>query len=425
MRITNVGDPFLFCGMKNIFWSLILLPTLCFGQVKLGVDVLQASGFEALQGKRVGLITNPTGVNGDMVSTIEILSSRSAKEAGVELVALFAPEHGVRGDVPAGLKVENVKDKSGATVFSLYGNGYKPKPEMLKDIDALVFDIQDIGSRSYTFISTLGLAMEAATENGIEFVVLDRPNPLGGRKIEGGTVESGFSSFVSKYPVPYIHSLTVGELARVYNGERMLKNGVQCKLTVVEMEGWSREMKWEDCGLQWVATSPHIPQAKTAVYYPVTGVAGELQIINIGVGYTLPFEIFATEWIADAEKLANRLNSNKIEGVTFRPIHFTPFYGSAKGKLIHGVQIHVTDLDKAPLTLLMFYVFEALREQYPNQPMIESASSDRLSMFDKVMGSSKLRQAFTASGYRVNAIKEAWQKSSAWFTPVAQKYYIY
>lgn len=412
--------------MKRILFVIsMMLPFVVFGQVKLGVDVLVENDFGVLRGKRIGLITNPTGLSGDLVSTIDILSSSHAKEAGVELVSLFAPEHGVRGDVAAGIKVENVRDRSGAMVYSLYGNGYKPKSEMLKGLDALVFDIQDIGSRSYTFISTLGLAMEAAAENGLEFVVLDRPNPLGGKKIEGGPVEAGFSSFVSKYPVPYIHGLTVGELARVYNGERMLKGGVSCKLTVVKMDGWQRDMKWSDCGLEWVLTSPHIPQAKTAIYYPITGVVGELQVLNIGVGYTLPFELFAAEWIKDAEKLANRLNNNNISGVIFRPIHFSPYYGSGKGKLLHGVQVHVIDLDKAPLTLIMFYVLEALRELYPDQPLFEVATAERINMFDKVMGSSKMRQTFVAGGYKVDAIKDIWVNSSSWFRPIAQKYVLY
>ena len=410
--------------------SLILFITITIitslAQVNLGIDVLEKNGFAQLKGKRIGLITNPTGVNKNLRSTIDILSSNEAKEAGVKLTALFAPEHGVRGDIEAGLKVENVIDKkSGAMIYSLYGNGFKPKPDMLTNVDALVFDIQDIGSRSYTFISTLGLAMEAAAENNKEFIVLDRPNPLGGNKIEGGSVQKGFTSFVSKYPVPYIHGLTIGELAKVYNGERMLKNGVQCDLTVVAMEGWNRDMKWDDCGLEWVATSPHIPQAKTAIHYPITGMVGELSILNIGVGYTLPFETFAAAWITDAERLANKLNGYNVEGVIFRPIHYRPFYGSAKGKTIHGVQIHVTNLDTVPLTLLMFYVLEALHELYPNQPLIGAATESRLNMFDKVMGSKLMREKFVQGGYKTAAVKDIWEGAPAWFNGIRYKHMIY
>ena len=413
----------------KIFITLIILTltfTQTFAQVKLGIDVLESNNFAELAGKRVGLITNPTGVNQNLRTTIDILASPEAKAAGVQLTALFAPEHGVRGDIEAGLKVENVIDKkTGAMIYSLYGNGFKPKSEMLQNVDALIFDIQDIGSRSYTFISTLGMAMESAAENNIEFIVLDRPNPLGGNKVEGGSVQEGFSSFVSKYPIPYLHGLTVGELAEVYNGERMLKNGVQCKLTVVKMEGWNRSMKWDDCGLEWVATSPHIPQAKTAIHYPITGMVGELSILNIGVGYTLPFETFAAEWITDAEKLAHKLNGYKVEGVIFRPVHYRPFYGSGKGKTLHGVQVHITDLDTVPLTLLMFYVLEALHELYPSQPLISGATQSRLNMFDKVMGSRVMREKFVASGYKTSSVRDLWEGSPSWFTGIRYKYMIY
>ena len=414
--------------MRTILTLLTVILTVATSsaQVKTGIDVLEATNFKALAGKRVGLITNPTGVNQKLRSTVEILSSPEAKAAGVQLTALFAPEHGVRGDIEAGLKVENVIDeKSGAMIYSLYGNGFKPKSEMLQNVDALVFDIQDIGSRSYTFISTLGLSMEAAAENNKEFFVLDRPNPLGGNKIEGGSVQPGFNSFVSKYPVPYIHGLTVGELAEVYNGERMLRNGVQCKLTVVEMDGWNRKMKWDDCGLEWVATSPHIPQAKTAVHYPITGMVGELSILNIGVGYTLPFETFAADWITDAEELSNTLNGYGVKGVLFRPIHYRPFYGSGKGKTLHGVQVHITDLDAAPLTLLMFYVLESLHELYPSQPLIGGATASRLAMFDKVMGSKFLREKFVEGGYRTSVVRELWEQAPQWFEGVRAKYMLY
>lgn len=411
--------------MKIFFIFLLLLPLPAFCQVRLGNEVLVQLNFKPLQGKRVGLITNPTGVNSHLVSTIDILTSAEAQAAGVTLTALFAPEHGVRGDVAAGVQFENQRDKSGAMIYSLYGNGYKPKAEMLNDVDVLVFDIQDIGSRSYTFISTLGLAMEAAAENNKEFMVLDRPNPLGGLKVEGGSVKEGFFSFVSKYPIPYIHGLTVGELAKVYHGERMLKGGVQGKLTIIPMAGWSRDMKWDETGLEWVMTSPHIPQAKTAIYYPMTGMVGELQTINIGVGYTLPFEIFATEWITDAEQLAGKLNDLEIEGVIFRPVHIVPYYGSGKGKSIHGVQVHVTDVEQAPLTLIMYYVMQELRVLYPTHSLFAESAADRISMFDKVNGSSELRTKFVTGGYKVSAIEALWHKSSDWFLPIRERYMIY
>ena len=236
--------------------------------VKTGIDVLQSNGFKQLQGKKVGLVTNPSGVNSQLVSTVDIL----ANAPGVELVALYGPEHGVRGDIHAGDKVsDEVDPKTGIPVYSLYGKTRKPTPEMLKDVDAIVYDIQDNGCRSFTFISTLGLLMEAAAENGKEVIVLDRPNPLGGNKVEGNIVEPGYFSFVSQFEIPYLYGLTVGELAVMLNEEGMLKGEkgtndtiVKCNLTVVPMEGWSRDMVYTDTRLPWVLPSPHMPQAETS-----------------------------------------------------------------------------------------------------------------------------------------------------------------
>ncbi len=412
---------------KQFFIALLsFLSILTNAQVLTGIDVLEANNFEQLRGKRIGLITNPTGVNRNLRSTIDILSSAEAQSAGVQLVAMFAPEHGVRGDIAAGEKVSNVRDvKTGAMIYSLYGNGMKPKPEMLGGIDALVFDIADIGSRSYTFISTLGLAIEAAGENGLEFVVLDRPNPLGGNKIEGGGVKSGFSSFVSKYNVPYIHGMTVGELARLYVGEDFLKANPD-RLTVVPMMGWSRSSTFDQTGLSFVPTSPHIPQWTTAIYYPITGMVGELQTLNIGVGYTLPFELFGAEWITDAEGLAERLNSKNIDGVIFRPIHYRPFYGSAKDKQVHGVQVHVTDIEAAPLTLIGLYVLEEIISAHPTKNPFKAATKERIAMYDKVLGSSELRTRFEQSGYMLTPqIVNWWKEQSNWFRILRKKYLLY
>lgn len=343
--------------MRKIAFStmLILVSLIAYGQVKTGIDVLRERGFEPLRGKRVGLITNPTGVDSRLRSTIDILHAA----AGVQLVALYGPEHGVRGEYPAGELIDNKIDPTtGIPMFSLYGRTRKPTPEMLKGVDVLVYDIQDIGSRSYTYISTLGLAMEAAAENNIEFVVLDRPNPLGGLKFEGPLVEPAFISFVSQFPIPYVHGFTVGELARFLNEELMLANGVKCKLTVIEMEGWNRSMLFEDTGLQWVPSSPHIPHAHSAYYYPVSGILGELHVINIGVGYTLPFQTFAIDWVTNAGELTRRLNLLQIPGVIFRPTHYRAYYTDMKDKMLHGVQVHLTDVHRVPLSLIQFYVLQ-------------------------------------------------------------------
>lgn len=386
--------------------------------IKTGLEVLKASNFKILEGKRVGLITNPTGFDNNLKSTIDVL--HEAKN--VKLVALFGPEHGVRGDVHAGDKVENMTDaKTGLPVFSLYGKTRKATPEMLKDIDVLVYDIQDIGSRSFTYISTMGLAMEAAAENNIEFIVLDRPNPLGGEKIEGNLTEDGFISFVSQFKIPYIYGLTCGELAVMLNEENML--GKKCKLSVVEMEGWKRCMTFDETGLQWVPSSPHIPQPISAIAYPISGILGELGYMSIGVGYTIPFQIFAAEWV-EAEKLAERLNSYELPGLIFRPLHLKPFYAVGVGKNLQGVQVHVMNYKNAALSDVQFWVMQAVAELWPEKAVFANASEGRYRMFDQVSGSDQIRLRFSKR-HKFEDIKEYWYKDVESFRKLSQKYYLY
>lgn len=404
----------------------LLWTALAFAQVRPGIEVLEGRGFEGLAGRKVGLLTNPSGVDHNLRSTIDILND--APE--VDLVALFAPEHGVRGDVYAGGTVSDNKDpKTGIRVYSLYGGHLSPTPEMLQGIDVLVYDIQDIGSRSYTFISTLGLAMRACAQNGVEVMVLDRPNPLGGNKIEGCLVEPGFHSFVSEFAIPYIYGLTVGELAILLN-EEGLNRGVKgneaplkCKLSVIPMEGWNRNMLYAETGLPWVLPSPNIPFPRSAVDYPSAGICGEFQnYLNIGIGYTLPFEVFAAEWI-DADALKARLDSYGIPGVVFRTIHFKPFSGSQQGKLLHGVQYHYSDYEAATCTLTQFYVMQAVNELYPSHnPFVVSA--DRISMFDKVCGTDYVRKTFKV-GMKVSDIKDYWSKDVEGFRRLSEKYRLY
>lgn len=389
-------------------------------QVKTGIEVLKNQNFLLLKGKKVGLITNPTGVDAGLKSTIDVLNE--APE--VDLVALFGPEHGVRGNVAAGEKVENLTDPAtGLPVFSLYGKTRKPTPQMLSGIDALVYDIQDIGSRSYTYISTLGLAMEAAAENNIEFIVLDRPNPLGGNKFEGPLTEEAFTSFVSQFPIPYVHGFTAGELATFINNNHLLPNNLKCNLTVVKMEGWHRDMLFEETGLQWVPSSPHIPHAHSAYFYPVSGILGELYVFNIGVGYTLPFQTFATDWI-DAGQLARNLNELKLPGIIFRPIHYKPYYSTYKGKEIQGVQVHLTNVQKAPLSLIQFYVLQEVHKLHPDKNVFEMCDPSRLNMFDKVCGTDKVRKAFSKN-FRVEDIIDIWYGDINNFLKKARKSFLY
>ena len=388
-------------------------------KVKTGIEVLVENDFAPLAGKRVGLITNPTGVDSRLRSTIDILHEAE----NVNLVALYAPEHGVRGNVYAGNKVSSSTDhKTGVPVHSLYGKSRKPSAAMLQGIDVLVYDIQDIGCRSFTFISTMGLAMEAAAEVGIEFMVLDRPNPLGGYRVEGCLVEEGYSSFVSQYAIPYIYGLTCGELAKFLNEEGLIGNS-KCRLTVVEMEGWSRDMNYEDTGLPWVLPSPHIPHPISAYYYPMSGIAGELGTLSIGVGYTMPFQLFAAPWI-DAAKLSERLNNLQLPGVLFRPIHYTPFYNTFKEERVQGVEVHITDCNRVPLTEIQFYVMQEIAALYPDHKPFATASQSRLNMIDKVCGTSQIRKLFTQR-YRGEDARDYWYKGIGAFKQKSRKYYLY
>ena len=393
--------------------------------VKPGIEVLRDRGFDELKGKRVGLVTNPSGVDRYLESTVDILF----KAPGVELVALYGPEHGVRGDVYAGDKVSDTKDEAtGLPVYSLYGSTRKPTPEMLEGIDIMVYDIQDVGARSYTFISTLGLVMEACAAKGIEVMVLDRPNPLGGNKIEGCYVEQPFNSFVSQYKIPYIYGLTVGELAHMINEEGMNRgqNGkqdpVRCELTVVPMEGWERDMLYEDTGLPWVLPSPNIPFKDTPLYYCASGICGELYgFMDIGIGYTLPFQVFGATWL-DPDKLKARLESYRLPGISFRTIWYKPIAGSRKGELVKGLQYFFTDYEEARVTETQFYVMQAVAELYPDKKAFEVITG--YGLFDKVCGTDYVRKEFSKR-YKVADIKDYWQKDEASFRELSQKYHIY
>ena len=393
--------------------------------VKPGVEVLRERGFSGMEGRRVGLVTNPSGVDRYLKSTIDILFE--APE--VNLVALYGPEHGVRGDVYAGDKIADSRDEAtGLPVYSLYGSTRKPTPEMLEGIDVMVYDIQDVGARSYTFISTLGLVMEACAAKDIEVMVLDRPNPLGGNKIEGCYVEQPFNSFVSQYRIPYVYGLTVGELAVLINeeglnrGQKGDQEPVKCRLTVVPMEGWTRDMLYEDTGLPWVLPSPNIPFKESPMYYASSGIMGELYgFMNIGIGYTLPFQIFGALWL-DPEKLKERLESYELPGISFRTIWYKPYFGSLAGKLVKGLQFFFTDYEKARLTDTQFYVMQAVAELYPDKKAFDVANG--IGLFDKVCGTDYVRKEFVKR-YKVADVIEYWRKDEEEFREMSRQYHIY
>lgn len=386
-------------------------------KVKTGIEMLKADNFKILEGKRVGLVTNPTGVDNDLTSDIDILHNAP----NVKLVALFGPEHGVRGSAHAGEAVTGDKDpRTGLPVYSLFGKTRMPTDSMLQGIDVLVYDIQDIGCRSFTYISTLYNIMRAAVKHNIEVVVLDRPNPLGGEKIEGNLVEDDCVSFVSQFKIPYVYGLTPGEVALLLNGENMI--GGKCNLKVVKMKGWKRRMTYEDTGLKWVLSSPHIPEASTAPYYSMTGIVGELTTVSIGVGYTLPFKIIGADWI-NAQDFADAMNALHLPGYAFRPIYYTPYYGPGKGKELQGVQIYFTNYKKARLCDVQWYALQELYKLYPNHdPMDEDTK--RAGMINKVCGSKNIRELFLKRHLWADA-KAYWDKDVDAFRSIAKKYYLY
>lgn len=416
---SDVGRPVSIEATVGLPVALGDVPTVV-PRIKTGIEVLAERRYDVLQGKRVGLVTNPTGVNSELVSTIDLLFE--APE--VNLVALYGPEHGVRGEYAAGDKVKTYTDaRTGLTVHSLYGDTRKPTQEMLRGVDVLVYDIQDIGARSYTYISTMGLVMEAAAEAGIEVVVLDRPNPLGGLKVEGNVAEEGFFSFVSQYPIPYLYGLTPGEVAKMLNGEGWLAGGRRCSLTVIEMKGWTRSMTFEQTGLPWVPTSPHIPHPHSSSYYVASGIMGELGIFSEGVGYTLPFQVFAAEWIDEA-RLAEEMNRLALPGVLFRPIVFRPFYGRDQGKTLHGVQVHITDHNQAELMPIQFWFMQVHKTLYPDREIFGPSTEGRWAMFDKVNGTDRIRKAFTQR-YRVEDIRAILDEDLEEFANKAARYHLY
>ena len=382
-------------------------------KAKPGIDVLLTKKLDLISGKKVGLITNQTGVTSDIRSTIDALNSAPQ----VKLVALFGPEHGVRGDIEGGQKVPQYVDKkTGVTVYSLYGDVKKPTPEMLKHVQVLIYDIQDIGFRAYTYIYTMALAMEAAKEAGIPVIVLDHPNPLGGNRVEGNVLDSKFSSFVGMYPIPFIYGMTVGELAKLFNEEFNIK----CDLTVVPMEGWRREMSYDDTGLTWVPTSPHVPHAETSFLVSTTGCIGELHTVSVGVGYTSPFELIGAPWI-DGQLLADKLNSLKLPGVYFRPTSFRPYYQNFIKELCSGVQIHILDKQLFSPAKTQIYILSTINKLYPKHDIFKTV---RISSFDKAYGTDQIRLQLM-KGISARKIISLWEDDLENFRKIREKYLIY
>jgi uncharacterized protein YbbC (DUF1343 family) len=419
----------------------IITSSLHAADVRFGIDVLEDTDFKDIAKLRVGLVANPASVDAKLRPTSDVL----AKAKSVKLVALFGPEHGVYGDAYAGDKVEDrIDSRTKKPIYSLYGKTHRPTTQAIKKMDALLFDLQDIGSRSYTYIATMKNCMEACAEHDIALIILDRPNPLDGVRVEGPDLHKGFESGVSSLPVPYVHGMTMGELAQLVQKQFFPK---YTKLRIIKMTGWSRDMIWRDTGHQWVPTSPHIPTAESCFGYASTGILGELYVINIGVGYTLPFEMVGSPWL-NGEALAQAMPRHK--GIDFRACHFRPFYGTFKGEPCQGVQMHWPDPKSAEDIVQINYELLSLLDAgelfrlADERALIEAIAAKkaalmknrkkaatqpfkwdpRSKMFDKVSGSDEPRQ-WLIDRKPISELFAKWKKQCAEFRESRKPYLLY
>ncbi len=407
---------------KFIVLNLIAI-ALAFSQqsrVKIGAEILIEKHLDLIKGKKVGIVTNHTGILPDGRHIVDVLNEIE----GVKIVALFGPEHGIRGEVPDGKSISHGVDaKTGIPVFSLYGEVKKPTEEMLKDIDVLIFDIQDVGARFYTYISTMSYCMEACAEMGKKFIVLDRPNPIRGVYVDGPILEPRFKSFVGLHPIPVAHGMTVGELAKMFNDEGWLENAVKADLTVVKMENYSRRMWFDQTGLPWVKPSPNMMTLKTAIVYTATCFI-EGTNVSEGRGTQQPFEWIGAPWI-DGEKLAKELNYYKLPGVKFEPISFTPtdiekvtIDPKYEGEKCGGVYLNVYDREKFEPVKVGVYILYALKKLYPDKFKWRTAGQDRLWGTDKV-------RLMIDEGKKPDEIIKTWEDDVKKFLSIRQKYLLY
>ncbi len=401
--------------MFKTLFLLIFVPLLSlFGQVKVGIDVLFEDGAcEQLKGKRIGLITNITAIDAKGISTLQRLSE-------YDVVAIFAPEHGYWG---SGYASEMISDEmhEELPIYSLHGSNRKPTQKQLEGIDLLIFDIQDIGSRSYTYIGTLFYCMEEAAKLQIPVIVLDRPNPLGGTVVDGPLVDDNWRSFISYVNIPYCHGMTVGELACFFNQEYH----VNCDLTVIPMKGWKRGMVFSQTGLNWVPTSPQIPEPDTAFFYPTTGLIGQYSLLSIGIGYTLPFKVIGAPWV-DAEKLTCILNDQKLPGVHFQPFFFRPFFGKYKKEMCNGALIIITDTNTYLPISTQYTIIGVLKNLYPRQ--FEDAikhvqlSKIKKEMCHKLNGREEIHTILMEEKYVIWKLRDICRKDRDTFLPIRKKY---
>ncbi len=391
-------------------------------KVITGAANLVENNYEQLQGKKVGLVTNHSAVV-DGTLLIDLLHEAD----GVELTALFSPEHGIRGDADAGAHIEDSKDeKTGVPIYSLYGENRKPTSKMLEDVDILVFDMQDVGARFYTYISTMGYTMQAAAENDIPYIVLDRPNPLGGDMVEGFIPELESDSFVGLYPIPVTHGMTTGELAKMIKGESYLENLEVLDLKVEKNSGWQRDMLWPDMNLSWIPPSPNIPDFETALIYPGACLF-EATHISEGRGTKTPFILIGAPW-ADGEALAEELNEKDLPGLEFEPSVFTPesIEGMStepklEGEELEGIRYKVTDKEQVEPVAAGIHVLLTFYNAAPDSAKEDFFRADRL---NTLAGSDEFHDMIM-DGESAEEIIEKWEEETGFFKKDREPYLLY
>ncbi|OGV35182.1 MAG: hypothetical protein A2020_11550 [Lentisphaerae bacterium GWF2_45_14] len=379
-----------------------------------GLEMFLYKHTNLVKGKRVGLVTNATGVDARLLATVDLFRA----DGRINLVALFAPEHGIRGDILAGENFKGGIDPiTRLPIYTLYGGvDHKPPKEGLAKIDVLIFDIQDVGSRAYTYIWHMAECMSGAAQAGKTFIVLDNPNPLGAEVVDGPVTERKFLSFIGLYPVPRVYGMTMGELAKYLNVEEK----INCNLIVIPMLNYKRGMSWTQTGLPWVPTSPHVPTPESACCFAATGTIGEIGVFNIGIGYTLPFQTVAAPWM-NAALSTRYLNSLKLPGVIFRPIYYTPFYAAYKGQNVSGVQLHITDPAKFRPATTEVAILCHIKKYYPKNLVW---NPEKINTFDKAMGTESVRKMILA-GNSYEKITASWEAGIRNFDAKRKKYLIY
>lgn len=391
--------------------------------IHLGIDVLEQTGFRAIAGKRVGLLTHPAGRNRRGESTVDVL----LRAPNVRLVALFGPEHGIYGDEAASVPVDDKIDaRTGLPVYSLYGRFRKPTPKMLEGLDALVIDLQDIGVRSYTFTSAMRWTMEACFEHGVEVVVLDRPNPLGGLKADGPPLDRRWRSYVGAFHVPYVHGLTIGELARIAKatpGWMEVSDEVRTrgKLTVVPMRGWRRSMLWHETGLQFHPTSPFVPDLQAVLGYAMTGLGAQVGPFSHGIGTPHPFRFLRYQG-RSPEEVQAALRAARIRGVDFRIAETR----TRAGAPVRGVLVMVTNWQELRPTELSFHMMRITAEWEPGNPFA-NLTHNQMDLFNKHVGSQAWWEEVSTRGaaMRVHRFVDQWEQAAIRFHEQSRRFWLY